>query len=177
MTATTMSIVALIPGRTGATLERLRRRIDPDAADARPARIPIVAPFRAEPSFLPLEHHCWQVGHGTAPFEVALGPPTIDDHGVVRAELASGAEEFRALREALITGRYAPPGGDAPYEPVAVVAELRRAGDVEPARRELAGVDASAPFVIERFELMAQYPDGGWYQRDFYTLDKAVTRA
>ena len=177
MAAITMAIVALIPGRTGAALERLRRRTDPDAADARPPHIPIIAPFRAEPSFLPLEQHCWQTGHETAPFEVALGPLTIDDQGVVRAAVVAGGGALGALREALLRGRYAPPGDDTPYEPQAVVAALRRPEDVEAARLELGQVDAGAPFTIERFELMAQYPDGGWYQRDFYTLDRAVTRA
>jgi len=34
-----------------------------------------------------------------------------------------------------------------------------------------------APFFLERVELMTQYPGGSWYERDFYTLDRAVTPA
>jgi hypothetical protein len=176
--ATTVAVVAVIPGPLGRRLAALRRRLGVEDGSSLPAHIPLVGPFLAEPPFLPLEQHCWRVCHETAPFDVELGPLAVDEEeGFVYAEIASGREQLVALREALLTGAHAPSSDATAYTPRAVVAHLQRADDIAPAERELAGTVTDAPFFLERVELLAQYPDGSWYERDFYTLDWAVTPA
>ncbi len=173
-----MAIVALIPSGLGRRLNRLRHELGPDGEGDPPAHIPLVEPFRAEPSFLPLEQPCWRVCHDAAPFWVELGPLAVDPgERLVYAEVPSGGERLAALREALLTGQDAPPRDDTVYQPRAAVARLKRPGDVALAERETVGVETTPAFFLERVELMAQYPDGAWYKRDFYTLDRAVTRA
>jgi hypothetical protein len=178
MATTTMAIVVTVPGAPGRRLERLRRLLEPEGGGRPPPHIPLVAPFEIEPSFLPLEQHCWQTGHDRAGFWVELGTPRVGDGGrLVYAEVVSGRAELLALREALLTGKYAPPRSDGSYHPRAVVARLERDADVALARRETEGMEPAGAFFLERFELMAQYPGGAWYERDFYTLDRAVTKA
>ena len=173
-----MAIVVLIPGPLGRRLNGLRRRLRADGGAGLPAHIPLVGPFRAEPSFLPLEQHLQAVCHETAPFEAQLGPLAIDEEQLlIYADVASGRGSLRALREALLTGRYAPPRDDAPYLPRAVLGRLERQEDIGFAREEMVVVAAGAPFFVQRVDLMARYPDGAWYERDFFTLDRTVSLA
>lgn len=173
-----MAIVALIPGPLGRRLNRLQRRLDPEGQGGLAAHIPLAGPFPARPSFLPLEQHCWEVCHHTAPFWVELGPLVVDEgEGLVCAQLSSGQDRLIALREALLTGKYAPPGDGGPYQPRAVVARLVHRDELALAQWEMGAAATSAAFYLERIDLMAQYPDGTWYERDFYTLDRAVMRA
>ena len=173
-----MAIVVVIPGPLGRRLVTLRRRLGVEDGASLPAHILLVGPFLAGPPFLPLEQHCWRVCHEIAPFDIEPGPLRVDaDERLVCAEIQSGRDQLVALREALLTGEYAPPRDDTAYTPRAVVARLDRSDDIAPAKREIAGVVTDAPFFLERVELMAQYPDGSWYERDFYTLDRAVTPA
>ncbi len=173
-----MAIVAPVPGSVGNRLARLQRRIDSEGLNGLPPHIPLVGPFQARPSFLPLEQHCWQVCHGCSPFDVELEAPAVgEEQRLVVAEIASGNEGFLALREELLVGKYAPPRDQGPYHPRAVIARLRGEADVVVGEREVPLVDTELTFCLERIELMAQYPDGTWYQRDFYTLDGALTKA
>jgi hypothetical protein len=139
------------------------------------AHIPLVGPFESEPPFLPLEQHCYDVCHKTAAFGVEPGAAEVDAAArLVYAELRSGGDELGALREALLTGRYAPPRGDREYRPRVHIARLDNEEDVELAQRETGGLEPAGSFFVERIDLMAQYPDGSWYERDFYTLDRAA---
>lgn len=173
-----MAIVVLIPGLLGRRLNDVRRRLDPEGQGRLPAHIPLVEPFRAQPSFLPLEQHCWQVCHDIVPFWVELGPLLVDqDEGLVYSEVTSGRDRLTALRQALLTGKYAPPRDQAPYTPRALIAQVERPDDLALAQWERAAAMTHVSFFLERINLMAQYPDGAWYQRDFYTLNRAVTTA
>jgi hypothetical protein len=177
MAGTTMAIVVSVLGQAGRKLAQLQRRIDADRAGLIAPHLPLIAPFDATPSYLPLEQHCWDVCHRTQPFDVELGPPAVDGDGhLVFCPVNSGREQLAALRRALLTGKYAP-CDDAPYEARCVVLDIETPEDVDVARREVAGVDAGAPFTVDRIQLMARYPSGHWYERDFYTLDAAVTAA
>lgn len=166
-----MAIVATLPGALGKRLEELRRKLDPEGSGALPPHIPIVAPFEVEPSFLPLEQHIWNVCHDTPPFEVELGGLALD--GEASLPLERGNERFAALREALLTGKYAPRRTDEAYAPRAVVGRVAERDEAVLAQRE--GARGGGAFLLERVELMARYPDGTWYERDFYTLDKALS--
>ena len=173
-----MALVVLIPGPLGRRLSRLRDRFDPEADRELAAHVPLLGPFQARPSFLPLEQHCWRACHETAPFSVELGELAFDEGGgLLYFEVASGSNELRALREALLEGKYAPHREDAAYEPRAVVGRLARRDDLVLGDCEEAATRSGRSFYLERIELMAQYPDGAWYERDFYTLDRAATRA
>lgn len=170
-----MAIVALVPGALGRHLDRLRRRLDPEGEGGLPAHIPLVGPFRARPSFLPLEQHCWQVCHEAAPFGVELGRLVLGGaEGIARLEIASGGDQLAALREAFLTGKYAPPRNGAPYEPCAVVGRVVCRDELALAQWKEAVAQLGPSFLLERIDLMAQYPNGAWYGRDFYTLDRAV---
>ena len=173
-----MAIIVTIPGAPGRRLERLRRLLEPGSDRRLAPHIPLVAPFEVEPSFLPLEQHCWQAGHETSGFWVDLAQPAVDEaERLVYAEIVAGKDELTALREALLTGRYAPSRDDSTYAPRAMIAHLEREDDVAPAQGETAQMEPAGSFYVERFELIARYPDGTWYERDFYTLDRAVTKA
>ncbi|MEX0785645.1 MAG: 2'-5' RNA ligase family protein [Dehalococcoidia bacterium] len=178
MAATTIAIVVPIPGAPGQRLDRLRRLFAGEDGGAMRPHIPLVGPFDAEPSFLPLEQHCWDVCHKTAAFWVELGAPEVDaGERLVYAGVRSGGDELMALREALLTGRYAPPPSDGAFDPRAVIARIEPDEDIALAQRETAGLEPVGSFLMERIDLMARYPDGSWYQRDFYTLDRAVAEA
>ncbi len=173
-----MAIVAAIPGSVGDRLARLQRRLDAEGLNGLAPHIPLVGPFQAWPSFLPLEQHCWQVCHRCSPFDVRLEAPAVDEEQrLVVAGVASGKEGLLALREALLVGKYAPPRDAGGYHPRAVIARLKQEEDVVVGERETPLVDTDLSFSLERVELMARYPDGTWYQRDFYTLDGALTKA
>ncbi len=173
-----MALVVLMPGPLGRRLSRLQRRLDPEGQGRLPAHIPLVGPFRAQPSFLPLEQHCWEVCHRTVPFWVELGPLAVgQDEGLVYSDVTSGRDGLSALRQALLTGKYAPPHDEALYEPHALVARLVRRDDLALAQWETDAAKTHVSFFLERIDLMAQYPDGTWYERDYYTLDRAVTTA
>jgi hypothetical protein len=175
---TTMAIAALIPDPFGRRMNRLRRRIGPYGDDGMPPHIPLVAPFRVQPSFLPLEQHCWQVCHDSVPFEVELGSLLMDeDEGLAYYSVASGGDRLAALRDALLAGKYAPPRDEGHYQPRAVVARVGYPDEFAVAQREENTAGASVSLSLERIELMAQYPDGTWYERDFYTLDRAIASA
>jgi len=172
-----MAIVAVVPGALGKALGRLARELEPDAAGALPPHLSLVGEFAARPSFLPLEQHCWHAGHETAPFTIELGAPAVDEDGAVAyLPVAAGGEDLARLHERLLTGRYAPRVAAAPYTPRCVVGPL---GAHDPtALDELAHqTEGKRAFLLERFSLMARYPDGSWYERDFYTLDRAATTA
>lgn len=173
-----MSIVVSIPGPLGRWLNQSRRRLEPEDSGRLPPHIPLVAPFPAQPPFLALERHCWRVCHEIAPFWVELGQLAVDEgeHTLV-AEIASGREAILSLREALLMGEDAPPDDGPAYEPRAFIACLEQPRDVALARSEASAPLPSPAFFLERIELMAQYADGGWYERDFYTLDRAAARA
>ena len=169
-----MAIIVPIPGPLGRRLNRLRRLLDPAGREALPAHVPLVGPFQARPPFLPLEQHCWRACHRTAPFSVELGPLAVDEEErLVYAEVAP--DRLVALREALLTGKDAPPGRRAPFQPRALVARLELDADLALAQWETAAAEARASFYLERIGLMARYPDGAWYERDSYTLDRAVS--
>jgi 2'-5' RNA ligase len=179
MALTTMAIVIFVPGAFGRRFAQLQRRLDPDARDRLPPHILLLGPFEAGPPFLPLEQHCWQVCHRVAPFTVELAPPAVDEERrLVYCDVVSGQQQLVDLREALLKGKYAPPSEAGPYEPQCVVAHLERQEDLATARQEVAdAAPAATACLVERIELMAQYPDGSWYERDFYTLDAAAVRA
>lgn len=175
MAATTMAIVVPIPGAPGERLSKLRRVFELEDGGAMPAHIPLAGPFETTPPFLPLEQHCYDVCHKTAAFWVEPGPAEVDAaERLVYAELRSGGDELVALREALLTGRYAPTRSDAEYRPRVHIARLESKEDVELAQRETEGLAHAGAFFLERIAMMAQYPDGSWYERDFYTLDRAA---
>ena len=144
-----------------------------------PPHIPLVGPFEAEPPFLPLEQHCWEVCHRAAPFTVELAPPAVDEERqLVSREVVSGGEQLLELRQALLAGKYAPPDDSSAYQPRCVVSRLERREDLAPAQQEVAeAAPSSASCLVERVELMARYPNGDWYERDFYTLDAGVAKA
>lgn len=170
-----MAIVATIPDRPGAVLSQLQRELDPDAS--MPPHIPLVAPFVAQPPFLPLEQHCWRSAHESPAFSVELGDLAVDDdEAIVWLRVRSGGEQLGALREALLASEHVPADGEA-YEPRAVAARFVYRDDlvITTFNGQRDG-SHHLKFLLERFELMAQYPDGSWYRRDFYTLDRAVAR-
>ena len=171
-----MAIVARFPDPLGRRLDVLRRRFDPEADRAMAAHIPLTALFQSEPSLLPLERHCWRVCHETPQFRVELGR-IVEHEGGLQAEVTAGRDELAALREALLAGQHAPPTGDAPFESRAVVGWRPLRDALVVADIEEAIAKSNRSFYVERIELMAQYPDGTWYERDFYTLDRAVVRA
>jgi 2'-5' RNA ligase len=174
----TMAIAVYVPGAFGRRLAQLQRRLAAGQPRELPPHIALVGPFEAAPPFLPLEQHVWEACHYGEPFDVELAPPRVDqDEPLICCDIVSGAGRLGALREALLQGKYAPPRESDTYQPRCVVARIERSEDLEPARREVAGVDVSATFTVERIELVARYPNGEWYERDFYTLDAAVTAA
>jgi hypothetical protein len=144
--------------------------------DGLPPHLPLLGPFEAQPSLLPLEQHCWEVCHRAAPFEISFGAPTIDlETRVVSAPLVHGTGQLAELREALLTGKYAPPRTSATTaEPRALFFQVE-AEDVPWAQERLAEIALDAPATVEQVDLMAQYPDGTWYRREFWTLDGVVT--
>jgi len=170
-----MAIVAIIPDKLGAALSRLQRELDPDAF--MPPHIPLVAPFVAQPPFLPLEQHCWRTGHESAPFWVELGELVRDDATpFVRLPVRSGGEQLAALREALLANEHVRADGDASGPPD-FAARLSHRGDLAITKFDEPGAGPGhRSFLLERFELMTRYLDGSWYERDFYTLDRAVAR-
>lgn len=173
-----MAIVALIPGSLGRQLKNLQRRLDRKGGDGLPPHIELVGAFRAWPSFLPLEQHCQEVCHRAAPFMVELGAPEIDEvERTVCAEIVSGEEQLAGLREALLKGKYAPRHSGTEFRPRALIARVEQEADLKVGRLELRAVDAEPVFEVERVELMARYPDGTWYERDFYTLDGVTAKA
>lgn len=179
MALTTMAIVIFVPGAFGRRLALLQRRIEGEGRGRLPPHIPLLGPFEAAPPLLPLEQHCWEVCHRIAPFPVELSPPVVDEERrLVSCEVVSGEGQLVQLRQALLKGKYAPPSEAGPYGPLCVVARLEREQDLVPARREVAeAAPVAASCLLERVELVAQYPDGSWYERDFYTLDAAVASA
>ncbi len=159
-------------------MNRLRRRVGRSGDGGMPPHIPLVAPFQAQPSFLPLEQHCWQVCHDTAAFAVELGPLLFDeDEELACYDVTSGADSLMALREVLLTGRHAPPRDDGDYRPRVVVARVAYPDEMKVVQREEEADKPDLSFSLKRVELMARYPDGTWYERDFYTLDRVVTTA
>lgn len=173
-----MAIVALIPDPLGRGLARLGSLVDPENWKRLAPHIPLVGPFQARAPFLPLEQHCQRVCHRTAPFSVDLDLPVVDEgERLVSAEIISAEEDLVGLREALLVGRYAPPHDGTEYRPRALIARVADEADMAVARREATAIDLELSFQVERVELMAQYPDGSWYERDFYTLDGVVTAA
>lgn len=173
---TRLALVILITGSAGRRLQDLRRLCDPDLAERIPPHITVVFPFEGEPSFLPLERHCWEVCHHVRPFWASLGEIVlVPEERLAYVEIEEGKEELAALREALFEGRYAPPRDQmAPYRPHVTIAQPQRESDFELARRLLAHEDLRQRLYLERLHLMAQYPDGSWYARDDYTLDGAA---
>ncbi|MEX1255607.1 MAG: 2'-5' RNA ligase family protein [Dehalococcoidia bacterium] len=179
MAATTMAIVACVPGAFGRRLAQLQRRIEGEGRGRMPPHIPLLGPFEAGPPFLPLEQHCWEVCHRAAPFTVDLAPPAVDEERrLLSCEVVSGDEQLVELRQALLAGKYAPPADGDAYQPRCVIARVERPDDLAPARQEVAeAAPSAASCLVERIELMARYPSGEWYERDFYTLDAAAARA
>jgi hypothetical protein len=173
-----MAMVVYVPGAAGRRLAQLQRRLAAGKPRELLPHIPLIGPFEAAPPFLPLEQHCWETCRRSDAFDVEIAPPAVNEHErLICCDIISGGDRLVALREALLQGRYAPPDGGSPYQPRCVVARIERSEDLEPALREVAGVDVSATFTVERIELVARYPNGEWYERDFYTLDAAVTTA
>ena len=170
-----MAIVAIVPDKLGAALSRLQRELDPEAP--MPPHIPLVAPFVAQPPFLPLERHCWRTGHESPPFWVELGELELNGEApFVRLPVRSGGEQLAALRDALLASEHVLAEGDA-SGPRAFAARLSHRGDLAISKFDEPGAGAGhRTFLLERFELMTQYPDGSWYERDFYTLDRTVAR-
>jgi hypothetical protein len=178
MAETTMAVIAPVPGRLGQQMNRLRRKLDPDGQLSMAAHIPIVGPFRVQPSFLPLEQHCWRVCHETAPIAVELGDLVLEDEGgLAYSDIVTGRDELLALRQKLTSGKYAAPADEGSGEPRALVGRVSYRDELALARWEEFAEKSNRSFLLERVDLMAQYPDGTWYERDFYTLDRAVTRA
>ena len=171
-----MALVAVVPEKLGERLGRLQRALDPAGPEQLPPHIPLAGPFEVAPPFLPLEQHCWRSGHENARGWVELGPVVIEG-GVAALPVTSGREQLAGLRAALLGGAYPLPEEDGPYEPRAVVGRSAVRDDFAVATfEEQTGGPNGRTFLLERFELMARYPDGSWYQRDFYTLDRAVAR-
>jgi len=174
----TVAVVVLVPGPLGRRLNGLRRDFDPEGLERIPAHIPLVSPFEAEPPLQPLERRCWEVCHRTPPFWVELGALAVDEaRGLLYTEVASGGEELTALRNGLLEAFDRPWDEEAGYTPEVVVAQPERRLDLDLMRSQAASRRPEASFYLERSELMARYPDGTWYERDFYTLDRAVVRA
>jgi len=172
-----MAIVAIIPDKLGKLLATLQGALDPDEPEPVPPHVPLVAPFEVEPPFLPLERHCWSAGHEMSPFSVELGDLVIDDEvALAWLPVVSGAERIAALRERLLAGPYPVPAGDEPFEVRALAARVSFHDELAITKfREQTYGPGYRTLYLERFELMARYATGSWYQRDFYTLDRAVT--
>ncbi len=173
-----MAIVALVPDPVGRHMNRLRRKLDPDGQFSMAGHIPIVCPFALWPSFLPLEQHCWRVCHETVQIAVELGALVLEDEGgLAYCDIVTGRDELLTLRQRLRSGKYAAPADEGSGEPRAVVGRVSYRDEVALAQWEEFATKPNRSFLLERIDLMAQYPDGTWYERDFYTLDRAVTRA
>jgi hypothetical protein len=167
-----MAIVSAVSGALGKRLQELQRWLDPDSAGAMPPHIPIVGPFDASPSFLPLEQHVQQVCRETAPFDVSFGELVIGEQEA-HLRLERGQAGLEALRGALLDGKYAPRVKGQTYEPRAIAGRVveQAGGAVE----RWYSKAVSGDYLLQRVELMARYPGGEWYERDFYTLDKAAS--
>jgi hypothetical protein len=163
-----MSIVSIVPGALGKRLQELQRWLDPDSTGTTLPHLPIVAPFASSPPFLPLEQHIQDVCRGTAPFELSLGSLVLDG-AEAHLPIQGGVAELSLLRRKLLTGKYAPDASDNDGGQRAVIGRAREtAGAIEEWEQKR---PPSLTYLLQRIELMAQYPDGAWYERDFYTLE------
>jgi hypothetical protein len=178
MRPATMSLVVAVPGKPGQLLGRLQGGLDPGVGFAMPPNIPLIGPFVAEPPFLPLEQFCWRIGHERPPFWIELGELELDeDARLARLAVVSGSEDLVALRNAFVESGFI---GDQPeaFELVAIASRIVFRDELAIANYQ---ADSSGPGdrrgFVDRFQLMSQYPDGSWYERDFYTLDRAVATA
>lgn len=174
--AARLAIVVLVPGAEGRRLQALTTSYDPELAYRIRPHITVVHPFQAEPPFLPLERHCWEVCHRFAPFWVGLGEiRAVPEERLVYVEVREGEESLAALREALQRGLHVPRESEVPYRPHVTLAQPQRKAHFEVARRQLAQEDLRRSFFVERVHLMAEQPDGSWYARDDCTLDGVIS--
>ncbi|MEX2157955.1 MAG: hypothetical protein WEB04_00965 [Dehalococcoidia bacterium] len=173
-----MALVVAVPGTVGRLLGRLQGGLDPGVGLALPPHIPLIEPFVAEPPFLPLEQFCWRTGHEQPSFWIELGELVLDeDAQLARLAVVSGSEHLVALRDALLERRFT---GEQPetFEPAAIASRIVFRDELAiAAYRERSDGPGDTRCFVERFQLMSRYPDGSWYERDFYTLDRAVAPA
>lgn len=174
----TVALVVAVPGTVGQLLGRLQGGLDPDVGFAMPPYIPLIEPFVAEPPFLPLEQFCWRTGHEQPSFWIELGELVLDeDARLARLAVVSGSEHLVALRKALLERSFTGEQRET-FEPVAIASRIVFRDELAIATyQEQSDGPGDRKGFVDRFQLMSQYPDGSWYERDFYTLDRAVTTA
>ncbi len=138
-------------------VEEFRRRHDP-AFHRVAAHLPLVAPFDAADEGLVARLDAFRA----APFEVSFGPPAAHGEALL-LPVVGGAAEFDALQRALALFLR----GDVPDPPP--LAALRAGlfgttAELELARRALATLPPTPPFVVREVTLLMEDVRGLWHE-------------
>ena len=170
-----VAVVALFEGPLARRLERWRRTYDPAGAYGMPPYIPLVSPTACQTPLTGsggLERYLWRLCHVRPPIEIELLDlaTTYPEGRLVYAEIGVGARELEDLSTALRSGPLE--GGPAPGGPPRlVIAEPENEDEAQRAAAQLVGLPVRITRLIDRVHLLVAYPNGSWYERDFFTLD------
>ena len=176
-----VAVVILFDGPLARRLEGWRRTYDPAGAYRMPPHVPLAGPSDCPVPLSGtdgLERRLWCLCHDRPPFEIELLDlaTTYPEGRLVYVDIGAGAEDLEELSEALRDGVLSQaPAAAGP--PRLVVAEPEDEEGARQAAAQLVGLPVRVNRLIDRVNLLVEYPDGSWYVRDFFTLDRAVARA